>query len=305
MDRLEAMSLLLKVIDTGSMSAVSRETEIPLPTISRKIGELEKHLGIQILTRTTRRFALTDAGAEYVASARRILEEIEMMERTAGGEYQVPKGELAISAPTFFGRLHLLPLINRFLSDWPEINVKLHLSNRYSDLVEEHNDLALRIGDLPDSSLVAIALGTMRTVTCVHPDVLSRYGRVVSPSDLVKLPLIHIGTPMPSDMTWNDLFAGERHMPLRPRLTVTTPEAALDAAAGGTGVIRVLHYQAADKIRKGELTLILENFEPKPVPVNLIYPRRGPIPLKIRKFIDFSVPALRQTLDSISEGGYQ
>ncbi|MGU3522508.1 LysR family transcriptional regulator [Enterobacteriaceae bacterium C23F] len=300
MDRLEAMSLLIKVVDSGSMSAVSREIGIPLPTVSRKIAELEKHLGIQILTRSTRKLALTDAGADYLIAARRILEEIDSVERAAAGEYQVPKGELVITAPTMFGRLHILPLVTHFLADWPDIKVRLRLSNHNADLIEEHVDLALRIGHLPDSSLVAIPLGTMRTVVCAHPCLLERYGIPENPSSLNALPLIQLETRVPADGIWDDLFRGQRHAFMNSRLMVTTPEAALDAAVSGAGFARLLHYQVIDAVRAGQLKIVLEQFELPAAPVHLIYPNRGPNPLKVRKFIEYAVPLLRKTLTSES-----
>jgi transcriptional regulator, LysR family len=300
MDRLEAMSLLVKVVDTGSMSAVSRESGIPLPTVSRKIAELEKHLGIQILTRSTRKLALTDAGADYLAAARRILEDIESIERTASGEYQAPKGELVLSAPTMFGRLHLLPLVTRFLEAWPEIRVRLRLSNHNADLIEEHVDLALRIGHLPDSSLVAVPLGTLRTVVCASPSLLAQRGTPKNIDELSTMPLIQLETPLPADGVWDDLFRGQRHTPLTSRLMVTTPEAALDAAVSGAGIARLLHYQVIEQVRQGRLQILLSSSRTPPAPVHLIYPNRGPNPLKVRKFIEFTVPLLRQSLTDIA-----
>ena len=166
MDRLSAMALLVKVTELGSMSAAARALNMPLTTVSRHIGELESALGVRLLARTTRKLTLTDAGVDYVAAARRILEEVENAERQATGEYQEPKGELVISAPTMFGRQHVLPVISEFIARYPLIRVRLLLSDRNADLVSDHVDLAVRIGDLADSSMVATRLGTMRIVAC-------------------------------------------------------------------------------------------------------------------------------------------
>lgn len=157
MDRLSAMALLVKVTELGSMSAAARALNMPLTTVSRHIGELESALGVRLLARTTRKLTLTDAGVDYVAAARRILEEVENAERQATGEYQEPKGELVISAPTMFGRQHVLPVISEFIARYPLIRVRLLLSDRNADLVSDHVDLAVRIGDLADSSMVATA----------------------------------------------------------------------------------------------------------------------------------------------------
>ncbi len=183
MDRLSAMALLVKVTELGSMSAAARALNMPLTTVSRHIGELENALGVRLLARTTRKLTLTDAGVDYVA-ARRILEEVENAERQATGEYQEPKGELVISAPTMFGRQHVLPVIAEFIARYPQIRVRLLLSDRNADLVGDHIDLAVRIGDLADSSMVATRLGRMRIVACAHPALLAKYGEPQRPRDL-------------------------------------------------------------------------------------------------------------------------
>ena len=290
MDRLNAMALLVKVTELGSMSAAARALNMPLTTVSRHIGELESALGVRLLARTTRKLTLTDAGVDYVAAARRILEEVENAERQATGEYQEPKGELVISAPTMFGRQHVLPVISEFIARYPLIRVRLLLSDRNADL-------AVRIGDLADSSMVATRLGTMRIVACAHPALLAKYGEPQRPRDLAALPIIRIESPMPY-RGWR-FRAAEREdqlINLPPVLSVTTPESAADAARLGVGVARLLHYQALDGLRHGELRLLLENVEPDPAPVHLLYTARDLAPLKLRKFIDFAAPALRQAL---------
>lgn len=197
MDRLSAMALLVKVTELGSMSAAARALNTPLTTVSRNIGELESALGVRLLTRTTRKLTLTDAGVDYVAAARRILEEVENAERRATGEYQEPKGELVISAPTMFGRQHVLPVISEFIARYPQIRVRLLLSDSNADLVDDHIDLAVRIGELADSSMVATRLGAMRIVACAHPALLAKYGEPQRPRDLAALPIIRIESPMP------------------------------------------------------------------------------------------------------------
>ncbi|PLN40761.1 LysR family transcriptional regulator, partial [Klebsiella pneumoniae] len=201
-------------------------------------------LGVRLLARTTRKLTLTDAGVDYVAAARRILEEVENAERQATGEYQEPKGELVISAPTMFGRQHVLPVISEFIARYPLIRVRLLLSDRNSDLVSDHVDLAVRIGDLADSSMVATRLGTMRIVACAHPALLAKYGEPQRPRDLAALPIIRIESPMPY-RGWR-FRAAEREdqlINLPPVLSVTTPESAADAArlGVGVGVARLLH----------------------------------------------------------------
>lgn len=297
MDRLSAMALLVKVTDLGSMSAASRALNMPLTTVSRHIAELESTLGVRLLARTTRKLTLTDAGVDYVAAARRIVEEVENAERRAAGEYQQPKGELVIAAPTMFGRQHVLPVVTAFLARYPQIRVRLLLSDRNADLIEEHIDLAVRIGALPDSGMVAIRVGEMRIVTCAHPALLEKYGMPQRPRDLAALPIVSIESPMPYN-GWQFRTSGveDQRVVLQPVLSVTTPESAADAARLGAGVARLLHYQAIDGLARGELRLILDTMEPAPAPIHLLYIARDLAPLKLRKFIDFAAPALRQAL---------
>lgn len=297
MDRLSAMALLVKVAELGSMSAAARALNMPLTTVSRQMGELENTLGVRLMIRTTRKLTLTEAGVDYVAAARRILEEVENAERQAAGEYQEPKGELVLSAPTMFGRQHVLPVVTNFLARYPQIRVRLLLSDRNADLVGDHIDLAVRIGTLPDSGMVATRLGEMRIVTCAHPALLEKYGAPQRPRELAALPIIRIESPMPyRGWRFNAEEEKDRLVALQPVLSLTTPESAADAARLGAGVARLLHYQAIDGMARGELKLILQAMEPEPVPVHLLYTSRDLAPLKLRKFIDFATPALRQAL---------
>ena len=301
MDRLSAMALLVKVAELGSMSAAARALNIPLTTVSRQIGELENTLGVRLMIRTTRKLTLTDAGVDYVAAARRILEEVENAERQAAGEYQEPKGELVLSAPTMFGRQQVLPVVTDFLARYPQIRVRLLLSDRNADLVADHIDLAVRIGTLPDSGMVATRLGEMRIVTCAHPALLEKHGIPERPRELAALPIIRIESPMPyRGWRFNAEEAEDRLVALQPVLSLTTPESAADAARLGAGVARLLHYQAIDGLARGELKLLLQAMEPEPAPVHLLYTSRDLAPLKLRKFIDFAAPALRRALRRIA-----
>ena len=241
MDRLSAMALLVKVTELGSMSAAARALNTPLTTVSRNIAELENTLGVRLMIRTTRKLTLTDAGVDYVAAARRILEEVENAERRAAGEYQEPKGELVLSAPTMFGRQHVLPVVTDFLARYPQIRVRLLLSDRNADLVGDHIDLAVRIGTLPDSGMVATRLGEMRIVTCAHPALLEKHGTPERPRELAALPIIRIESPMPyRGWRFNAEEAEDRLVALQPVLSLTTPESAADAARLGAGVARLL-----------------------------------------------------------------
>ena len=187
MDRLDAMTILVAAADTGSLSAASRHLRIPLATVSRRVSELEEHLNVRLLFRGNRKLVLTDAGRSYVASCRQIIEEIAEIERTASGEYRAPQGELIVSAPAVMGRMHVLPIVTEFLRAFPEVQMRLQLTDRYVSLVEEHVDLAVRIGELPDSSLIATRVGLIRKVVCASPAYLERRGVPKKPADLVAI----------------------------------------------------------------------------------------------------------------------
>ena len=291
--------MLLSVVDTGSFSAASRHRRVPLATVSRKVNELEKHLGTRLLIRTTRRVALTDAGARYLASARRILDEIDETERIAG-EFHAPRGELLLTAPLFFGLLHVLPIVTTFLAAFPEINVRLLFSDRNLQIVEDHVDVAVRIGHLLDSAMVATRVGLMRTVLCASPELLATHGGPLQPRDVSSLPCVNFEALSPVS-AWPFRSLGGKGMTevlVVPRLLVSTAEAAVIAATDGVGITRVLHYQCADAVRKGLLRIVLEKFEVEPLPVHLLH-AGGPLASKVRVFLDFARDRLKERLASL------
>ncbi|MCE4060217.1 LysR family transcriptional regulator [Pandoraea sputorum] len=293
MNRLESMSILIAVVDAGSLSAAARGLGMPLATVSRKVGELEAHLKTRLLHRTTRQLSLTEAGSAYVAACRRILEEIGEAERTATGEYATPKGELVLTAPVVFGRLHVLPVVAEFLAQYPEIDVSLLLTDRVVHLMDEQADVALRIGHLPDSSMVASHIGTVRRVVCASPNYLATHGEPKQPQDLAGQACITFEV-LASRRAWE--FGEGRtgqSVPIRSRLAVNTAEAAISAAVLGVGFVRVLSYQVAQAVRDDALRVVLDDFEAAPLPVNLVHKGQTPLPLKLRAFLDFAAPRLR------------
>ncbi|RAZ73697.1 LysR family transcriptional regulator [Mesorhizobium atlanticum] len=296
MDRLDAMSLFVATVEAGSLSAAARRVGVPLATVSRKLSDLEKHLKTRLLNRSTRRLTLTDAGQSYLIACRRILDEVNEAERTAAGEYSSPTGELVITAPVVFGRLHVLPVITDFLALYPQVDVRLTLSDRITQLVEEHIDLALRIGELPDSAMVAIRVGSIRRIVCASPAYLAMHGTPTRPPELAGHNCVTFeGLAAPA--TWS-FGAGkaETTVPVRSRLQVNTAEAAIDAAIAGLGLTRVLSYQADAAARAGALRVVLEPFEPPPWPVSLVHAGRGRLPVKLRAFLDFAAPRLTERL---------
>jgi DNA-binding transcriptional LysR family regulator len=293
MDRFDAMSVLLAVADGGSLSAGARRLGMPLATVSRKVSELEAHLHARLLNRGSRRLELTDAGQSYVAACRRILEDVVEAERTASGEYRAPRGELVITAPVVFGRLHVLPIVGAFLKAYPDIDVHMTFADRVVSLLEEHVDVALRIGELPDSSLVATRVGTTRRVICASPDYLIARGTPATPNDLASHDCITFEGLM-SPRAWAFRASGsEQSISVHSRLVVNTAEAAIDMAVAGIGLTRVLSYQIAAPLADRRLVIVLEPFEPAPAPVSLVYGGHGLLPLKLRAFLDFASPRLK------------
>jgi DNA-binding transcriptional LysR family regulator len=297
MDRLEAMSVFAAIVDGGSLSAAGRRLNVPLATVSRKLADLEAHLKTRLVTRTTRKLVLTDAGRDYLAACRQILEQVEEAERAASGAYSNVRGELVVAAPVVFGRLHVVPVVAEFLEQHPEVDIQLRLGDRNVHLIEEHIDLALRIGPLPDSSLVATQVGSIRRVVCASPTYLERFGMPRTTDDLAAHRCISFDG-LDAATAWS--FAGhggeERAVSIHPRLTVSTADAAIAAAILGLGLTRLLSYQVADALRDGRLVRVLDDDEPKAVPASLVYPGQGRLPMKTRAFIDFAVGRIRERL---------
>jgi DNA-binding transcriptional LysR family regulator len=300
-DRLESMSILVTVVQAGSFSAAARHLKMPLATVSRKVADLEAHLSTRLLHRSTRQLSLTEAGQAYVAACRQILEAVGEAERAASGEYAAPKGELVLTAPIVFGRLHLLPVVADFLMTYPDIDVRMMLTDRVVALIEEHVDAALRIADLPDSSFIAAPLGWVRRVVCASPAYLAEHGTPSHPRELVNHACITF-EQMASRQVWH--FASgksELAVPVRSRLAVSTAEAAVDAAVAGVGITRVVSYQMADALRAGALRIVLVPFEPTPWPINLVHTGQGILPLKLRAFLDFAVPRLKARVAGLAD----
>jgi DNA-binding transcriptional LysR family regulator len=298
MDRLEAMTMLLVVVEKGSLSAAGRSLGVPVPTLSRKISDLEDVMNTRLLIRTTRKLTLTDAGLTYVGAARRILEQVEEAEREAAGEFTAPKGELIVTAPMVFGRMYVLPVVTDFLALFPEISVRLLLTDRNLQLVDEHVDLAIRVGKLPDSAMIATRVGSMRMVVCASRALLAGHGVPTTPEDLQQLPSVAFNW-LASSAIWQ--FKGSDagapvEISVAPRLSVSTAEAAVEAAIRNVGVTRLFHYQAAEAVEAGALQIVLEDFELEPAPIHLIHAARGQMPLKMRRFLDFATPKLRRAL---------
>jgi DNA-binding transcriptional LysR family regulator len=301
MDRLESMSTLLAAVESGSLSAASRKLGMPLATVSRKVSELEAHLRTRLVNRTSRRLSLTDAGRSYVEACKQILEDIGEAERAATGEYIVPRGDLVITAPIVFGRLHVLPVAIEFLKAYPDIDIRVALADHMVNLQEHDVDLAVRIGELPDSSLVATRVGSIRQVVCGSPVYFAERGTPKSPRDLTNHHCITFDG-LASPVSWKFVEGKSTvSVSIHSRLIVNTAEAAIDTAIAAVGVTRVLSYQIANALQVGALAIALRKYEPAPWPVSLVYAGQGLLPLKLRAFLDFAAPRLKLRLSQSTE----
>ena len=298
MDRFESMTVLLTAVEAGSLSAAGRRLGMPLATVSRKVSELETHVKARLLSRSTRKLALTDAGRDYVVACKRILEDVNEAERAASGEYSAPRGELIVTAPIVFGRLHVLPVTTEFLAAYPEVAVRLVLGDRVVNLLEDQVDLAVRIGELPDSSLIATRVGTIHRVVCGSPAYFAAHGTPESPHALSAHECVTFAALMSPDSWVFKVEGVDVSVPVHSRLIVNTAEAAIDAAISGVGVTRVLSYQIDQASRAGLLDRVLRDFEPAPLPISLVYAGHARLPLKLRAFLDFAAPRLRERVES-------
>jgi DNA-binding transcriptional LysR family regulator len=301
MDRLEAMTIVLLTVEKGSLTAAAKALNMPLPTVSRKVQELESHLGAKILQRSSRKLTLTDAGQDYVVGIKRIMEELDEVERAAAGEYMRPRGELVLTAPLLFGQMYLLPLVTDFLNAFPEINVRLLLSDRNLHLSDDHVDMAVRLGALPDSSMIATRIGSMDTIVCGSPDLITLCGAPKHPQDLERLPCVIFSGPSSAIWTFHEPET-QRNFQINivPRLSVTSAESAVQAALRNTGFSRLYRYHCNEALRAGTLIQVLQPFDIKPIPVHLVHAARGQLPLKMRVFLDFAATQLRSTLSKLT-----
>jgi DNA-binding transcriptional LysR family regulator len=296
MDRFEAMSVIIAVSETGGISAASRRVKSPVSTVSRKVAELESRLKVQLFQRTSRRITLTEAGRSYIDACKRIIEQVDDAEREVSGEYRIAKGELAVTTPWGLGHAYLLPLAVEFLEAYPDISLRLMLTDRVVNTTEENIDIAIRVGTLPDSNITATRIGSIRIVVCASLSYLKASGEPKQLSDLVKHDCITIDDhKMPS--AWEFVRGSRaRVAPISSRLCVNTSEAAVLAAIEGAGLARVMSYKMDAAKRAGKLAIVLEEFEPEPLPVHIIYAPRKPVPLKLRAFLSWMTPRLKARL---------
>jgi len=296
MDRLEAMSIIVAVTETGSFSAASRRLNKPVATVSRMVAELEARLKAQLFQRSSRQMTLTDAGRSYIEACKRIIEQVDDAEREVSGEYRIPKGDLAITSPWGLGHMHLMPIAVEFMNAYPEIALRLVLTDRIVDTVEENIDISIRIGNLADSNLIATKVGSVRFVLCASPVYLAEHGHPGEPAELAMHDCISVDSLAPQ-RSWKFIKDGrEMVAPIRSRLTVSDSEAAIEAAIAGAGITRVMSYKMEAARRAGQLVVMLEKYEQEPWPVHIVYAERKPVPLKLRAFLNWMTPRLKARL---------
>ena len=302
MNQLDAMRVFVAVVENHGFTAAARALRMPLPTVCRKVAELEDHIGAQLLTRSTRKVLVTDSGERYFDDAKRILEGVDDADRQASGEFQRIKGLLSITAPSLFGRLHVLPIVNEFIKHHSEIEVKLLFTNQIMELPENHVDLGFRIGALTGSSIDVLSLGVVRQLVCASPTYLSAHRKPLVPKDILKHQCITFsrsGNTVP--WTFENPAGRTIHITPKSRLLLNSAESAVDSALQDCGLTQLYSYQAAPHIAEGELGIILEQYEVTPTPVSLILSHDQRIPQKIKAFTDFAVPILRESLRGISQ----
>jgi DNA-binding transcriptional LysR family regulator len=295
LDRIDAMKLFVAALEEGSLAGAGRRLRKSPAAVSRAIAFLENHVGAELLHRTTRVLRLSEAGERYAAACRRVLAELEEADLSAAGEKAAPRGTLTITAPPISGEEILHPVIDAFLAAYPEVSVNLLMFDRHANLVEEGIDIALRVAELPDSSLVAVKVGgDVKRVVVASPGYLASHPEITEPGDLAGHRIISLGPT-----SWS--FSPSRTVHFKPILTVNSVRAALASAARGLGVTRLFTYHVAEKVRDGSLKIVLRDAEPAPLPVQLLLPQgRLSVP-KVRAFVDFAAPRLRREFTRLSD----
>ena len=285
MDRIDAMAAFVAVADLEGFAPAARKLGLSPSNVTRLIATLEDRLGARLLQRTTRSVTLTDVGARYLERARRILADVEEAEISAQAERTEPSGRLIVSAPIGFGRLHVSPVMSAYLQRYPGVSGELRLSDRMINLVEDGVDLAVRIGHLADSSLVARNVGDMRRIVVASPDYLRQRGEPTNPAAVASHDTIQFGAA-----DWHFVEHGrETRVACTPRFTTNSADAAIWHAEQGGGLTRLLAYQAAGAIRAGRLAIVLAKFEQPPLPIHIVYPTSRLLSAKVRTFVDLVI----------------
>jgi len=297
MDRFQSMNVFIAVAEEQGFAAAARRLNMSPPAVTRAIAALENRLGVMLLNRTTRYVRTTEAGSRYLDDARRVIAEAEAADEAVAGINTEPHGHLSVTAPLMFGRLFVTPVIVKYLQSYPQTEVSAVFVDRVTNLLEEGFDVGVRIGELPDSSMRAIRVGSVRHVICASPGYLARQGTPQTIDDLGDHDIINSSAGSDGLSDWKfETARGPRYLRIRPRLTVTSNDAAIEAVKQDFGVSRLLCYQVAAEIAEQRIKIILENYEPKPRPIHIIHREGRFASARVRCFIDFLTENLRSNL---------
>lgn len=293
MDRFQSMQVFMAVAEHGGFAVAARELNMSPPAVTRAVAALEARIGTRLFTRTTRSVRLTDSGERFVKDCRRILADLAEAEEAAIGSHAAPRGELCLTAPLLFGRAYVTPILGEFLEAHPLVTCRTLFVDRVVNLIDEGLDVAVRIGNLPDSSLTAVRAGTVRWVTIAAPSYLARCGMPRHPTELAEHRLIQ-STAIDNSLEWA-YRENDKPLPVRidPRLRMNTNDAVAELVARGWGVSRLLSYQVAPYLADGRIELILRDYEPPPLPIHVVHQEGRMVSRKVRAFVDFMVERLR------------
>lgn len=294
MDQLYLIKVFVAVVDAKGFAGAARKLSMSPPAVTRAINELESHLGVRLLIRTTRVVRVSEAGQRYAEDCRRILNELmEADESVSGMHAAAPRGKLTVTAPAMFGAKFITPIVTEYLRRYPQVNIDCWLQDRIVNMMDDGIDVAIRIGQLPDSTMQAIRVGQVRRVICASPSYLAEHGEPRTPQDLASHCTVIASslTPVPE---WRLVEQGETcTVKLQPRLTVSSNDAAVNAALEGFGIVRLMSYQVADYVSDGRLKILLAEFEPPMVPVHVLHREGRHASRKARAFLDLAIERLR------------
>lgn len=292
MDRFQAMRVFAKVAETGSFAQAAKALRSSPPAVTRAVAALEDVIGTRLFVRTTRTVTLTEAGTRYLDDCRRILAEVQEAEAAAAGSFATPTGTLTVSAPALFGRIYVLPIIMDYLDCYPGVTARAFLIDRVTNLLEEGIDVAVRLGPLPVSNLMATRVGTVRRVVCGSPDYFRRHGTPRVPADLSAHRIVG-ATSTWSLSEWHFGQGQKTSVRITPRLLCSTNDAAIEAAVQGWGLTRVMSYQVAPLIAEGKLIAVLTDDEEEPLPIHVVHPEGRKVTAKVRAFVELAAQRLR------------
>lgn len=293
MDQLHLIRVFIAVVDTNGFAGAARKLNISPPAVTRAVNELENYLGVRLLTRSTRVVRVTEAGSRYAEDGRRVLAELTEADKSASGAHGSPYGRLTLTAPMLFGCKFVTPVVTEYLLRYPEVTASCWFLDRVVNMMDEGIDVALRIGELPDSSMQAIRVGTVRRVICAAPGYLEQHGVPQSPDELPSHTIVS-ATPVTPTPEWRMRVGGEPCVvKVRPRMITTSNDSAVAAAVSGFGLTRVLSYQVADQLRDGMLKTVLTDCEPAALPINLLHREGRHASPKARAFLDLAIDRMR------------